>query len=80
VKIWPQWRFRIGTKWRLTFAISGLISQYGTLFNVSVAVEQLANIIFSLLFVQHSDEQLPVVCTRTQTQKTTQFSDNISSY
>jgi len=45
-----------------TFAVSGLITQYGALFDVSVTLEQLTDVVLNLLLVQHSNEQLPVVC------------------
>jgi hypothetical protein len=53
-------------KFRLTFAVADLVAEYGTLFNMSITVEQLANVIFSLLLVQHPDKQLSVVCKRTE--------------
>jgi hypothetical protein len=49
----------------LTLTISGLVSQYSALFDVSEALEQLTYVVLDLLLVQHANEQLPVVCIQT---------------
>jgi len=46
-----------------TFAVSGVVSQNGTLFDRSERQKQQSDVILVLLFVQHSNKQLPVLCT-----------------
>ena len=45
-----------------TFAVSVLIAQNRALLDASVRVEQLSNVLLTLLLVEHSNKQLPVFC------------------
>jgi len=47
---------------RPTFTVSVLVAQYRALLDGAVRTKQLSDVIFLLLFVQHPDKQLPVVC------------------
>jgi len=53
---------------RPTFTVSVLVAQNGALFDVAVALKQLSDVLLVLLFVEHSNEQLPVLCFATHTQ------------
>jgi len=46
--------------YRLTFAVASVVPQYGTFFDGSKRLKQQPHVIFVLLFVQHSDKQLPI--------------------
>jgi len=48
-----------------TFTVSCLITQYRALLNVPETVKQMANVVFVLLFIQHPNKQLPVICAHT---------------
>jgi len=53
---------------KLTFTVTVLVAQYRALFDGAVRTEQLSDVFLLLLLVQHSDEQLPVVCMHTSRQ------------
>jgi hypothetical protein len=47
-----------------TFTVSVLIPQHSTFLDVSVALKQHPYVFFRLLFVEHSNKQLPVFCNK----------------
>ena len=63
-----------------TFTVSVLIAQYRAFLDGAVRTKQLPNIIFLLLFVQHPDKQLPVVCTQFDNKRLNALNKNNDIY